>query len=374
VDARARRGPPGRQRLDLALLSASGSILFVNAGSTSLKLDVVAPDETSERVESLEAVDGSGLVAVAHRVVHGGPRLVAPVVIDEAVEKEIRALEPLAPLHNAPALAGIEQAVQALPDLPHVAVFDTAFHASLPAEASTYAVPRQWREWGVRRYGFHGTSVQWSAERAPELLGRRPEGLRLVVCHLGGGCSVTAVRDGRSVDTSMGFSPLEGIPMTTRSGSIDPGALFYLQRERGLGVDDLDRALNSESGVKALAGGGAGMREIEEAAKAGDADARLAVDVFLHRLVGTVAAMAAAAGGLDALVFTAGIGENSAPIRASACERLGFLGVRLDGERNAEALPDRDVAATGSSVHVLVIRAREEVVAARAARELLDTR
>jgi acetate kinase len=343
----------------------------VNAGSTSLKLDVVAPDDTSVRLDSLDEVDGSPVVVVAHRVVHGGSRLVEPTVIDEAVEEEIRALEPLAPLHNAPALAGIQQARRVLPDLPHVAVFDTAFHATMPAEASTYAVPREWREWGAHRYGFHGISVQWSAERAPELLGRPVDGLRLVVCHLGGGCSVTAVRDGRSVDTTMGFSPLDGIPMTTRSGSVDPGLLLYLQRERGLRVDHLDRALNSESGVKALAGGGAGMREIEEAAAGHDPDARLAIDVFLHRLAGAVAAMAAAAGGLDALVFTAGIGENSAPIRAGACERLGFLGVELDPELNLAAEPDRDVAASGSAVRVLVVRAREEVVAARAARTLL---
>ena len=323
------------------------------------------------RVDSLAAVDRTSVVAVAHRVVHGGARLVEPVEIDDSVEEEIRALEPLAPLHNAPALAGIEQAREAFPDLPHVAVFDTAFHATIPAEASTYAVPREWREWGIRRYGFHGTSVQWSAERAPELLGVEPDGLRLVVCHLGGGCSVTAVRDGRSLDTSMGFSPLEGIPMTSRSGSVDPGALFYLQREHGLGPDELDHALNSESGVKALAGRGAGMREIQEATESGDADARLAVDVFLHRLAGIVAAMAVAAGGLDALVFTAGIGENSAAIRAGACERLAFLGVSLDGVLNASAEPDCDVAASNSAVRVLVIRAREEVVAARGARRLL---
>jgi acetate kinase len=304
-------------------------------------------------------------------VVHGGSRLVDPVVVDESVEEEIRALEPLAPLHNAPALAGIGQARRAFPDLPHVAVFDTAFHSTMPAEASTYAVPREWRDWGARRYGFHGISVQWSAERAPELLGRSVDGLRLVVCHLGGGCSVTAVRDGRSVDTTMGFSPLEGIPMTTRSGSVDPGLLFYLQREHGFRVDHLDRALNSDSGVKALAGGGSGMLQIEEAAEGGDPDARLAVDVFLHRLAGAVAAMATAAGGLDALVFTAGIGENSAPIRAGACERLGFLAVELDPGANREAEPDCDISSAASAVRVLVIRAREEVVAARAARTLL---
>jgi acetate kinase len=372
LDARARRGPSGRERLDLAPLSAVGRILFVNAGSTSLKLDVVAPDESSERIESLDAVDPETLAGVAHRVVHGGAKLREPVLVDEAVEAEIRALEPLAPLHNAPALAGIEQARRALPTLPHVAVFDTAFHATIPAAASTYALPRVWREdWGIRRYGFHGISVQWSAERAPELLGRPGEGLRLVVCHLGGGSSVTATRDGRSLDTTMGFSPLEGIPMTTRSGSFDPGALLYAVREHGLGADELDEVLNTESGLAALSGLGGGMREVEAAAADGDPDARLALDVFLHRLAGAVAAMAVAGGGVDALVFTAGIGENSALVRREACERLAFLGVRLDAAANAEAEPDCDVAEAGSAVRVLVIRAREEIVAARAARSLV---
>lgn len=317
-------------------------------------------------------MDGSSLVAVAHRVVHGGSKLVDPVLIDESVGSEIRALEPLAPLHNAPALAGIDQAREAFPDLPHVAVFDTAFHATLPAEAVTYAVPQQWRaEWGVRRFGFHGISVEWSVERTGEIVGRQPEDLRIVVCHLGGGSSVTAVRAGRSVDTTMGFSPLEGIPMNTRSGSVDPGALVYVLREHGLTPDQLDSALNHESGVVALAGGGEGLREIEAAAAAGDADARLAVEVYVHRLVGAIAAMAAAAGGLDALVFTAGIGEKSAPVRGMTCERLRFLGVRIDQNANAGAAPDCDITADGSRVRVLVVRAREELVAARAARALL---
>jgi acetate kinase len=309
---------------------------------------------------------------VAHRVVHGGPRLVGPVLIDDSVENQIRALEPLAPLHNAPALAGIEQAREEFPDLPHVAVFDTAFHATLPPEAATYALPRHWREeWGVRRFGFHGISVAWSVERTGELVGREPTDLRIVVCHLGGGSSVTAVRGGRSVDTTMGFSPLEGIPMNTRSGSLDPGALVYVLREHGLTPDEVDQALNHDSGVVALAGGGRGLREIEAAAATGDPDARLAVDVYVHRLVGAIAAMAAAAGGLDALVFTAGIGEKSAPIRGSACERLGFLGVRIDLEANARAVADCEITAPGSEVRTLVVRAREDVVAARAARKLL---
>jgi acetate kinase len=216
-------------------------------------------------------------------------------------------------------------------------------------------------EWGIRRYGFHGPSVEWCAERVPLLLGRPGDDLSLVVCHLGGGCSVTAVREGHSVDTTMGFSPLEGIPMTTRSGSVDPGALLYVLRERGLDLDAVDHALNLESGVEGLAPDFAGMREIEQAAVAGDRAAQLAIDVFVHRLAGAVAMMAAAAAGLDALVFTAGIGENSTLVRARTCERLAFLGVAVDASRNTSAKPDCDVADEDSGVRVLVISAREDV-------------
>ena len=282
---------------------------------------------------------------------HGGPHFREPVVIDDAVRRAIEKLEPLAPLHNAPALRAIEEAQRVLPDVPHVAVFDTAFHATIPPEAATYAVPQEWRDWGVRRYGFHGLSVQWCAERV-----RAP---RLVVCHLGGGSSVSAVLDGRSVDTTMGFSPLEGVPMTTRSGSIDPGALLYLLRERGLDADTLERELNFESGMKALGGGSGDIREV------GD----LALDVFAYRVATSVAAMAAALNGIDALAFTAGIGENSALVRAHVCERLAFLGVDLDEEANEAAEPDCTISCGRVAVHV--VRAREELVAARAARDLL---
>jgi acetate kinase len=359
--------------VDVAVLA--GGVLVVNAGSTSLKLAVVDADETARTIASLEEVDAVGVVAVAHRVVHGGRRFREPVVIDAGVRREIEALEAIAPLHDAPALRGIDEATRAFPGLPQVAVFDTWFHATIPDEASTYALPARWREeWGVRRYGFHGLSVAWSAERAPELLGRPADGLRLVVAHLGGGSSLTAVRDGRSVDTTMGFSPLEGVPMTTRAGSVDPGALVYALREHGLDADALDDELNLGSGLKALAGGSGEMLELEQAAGRGDEAARLALGVFVHRVAGAAAAMAAAAGGLDALVFTAGIGEGSALVRALVCERLRFLGVELDPARNDGAEPDCDVAADSSAVRALVIAAREELVAARAARALLNAR
>jgi acetate kinase len=344
-------------------------ILVVNAGSTSLKLHAVDEDGHSVPVDSLD-VAPTDLTAVAHRVVHGGARFLDPVVIDSVVREQIGELVSVAPLHNAPALDAIEKARTALPDVPHVAVFDTSFHRTIPDAAAVYAVPRLWRErWGIRRYGFQGLSVEWCAERVPELLGDTVD--RLVVCHLGGGSSVTAVRSGKSVDTTMGFTPLEGVPMTTRSGSVDPGALLYLLREGHLDVDSLDHALNFDSGIQGLGRGSGGMVDIERRAISGDADAILALEVMLHHLAAAVAAMAASAGGLDAVAFTAGIGEGSALVRERLCARLGFLDVELDPARNQHAEPDCDVATDGSIVRVLVIRAREELVAARAARSLL---
>jgi acetate kinase len=348
------------------------AILVLNAGSTSLKLHLVSTEMDSQRLRSLDDVDPSAVAAVAHRIVHGGERYRDPVLVDDSVRAEFGHLQSLAPLHNTFALRELDEARRRFPALPHVAVFDTAFHATIPAAATTYAVPRRWREeWGVRRYGFHGLSVAWSAQRAPEVVGRPPAPLRQVVCHLGGGSSVTAVVDGRSVDTTMGFTPLEGVPMATRSGSVDPGALVAVLRRSGMDADALDRALNEESGMRGLAGGEGLMLQLEQRAADGDAAAGLAVDVFVHRLAAAVAAMSAAAGGIDVLVFTAGIGERSEHVRARVCERLAFLGVAIDAGLNAGAALDRDVAAPESAVRVAVIRAREELVAAGAARAVL---
>ena len=265
--------------------------------------------------------------AVGHRVVHGGDRFVEPTLIDDDVVAGIDALSPLAPLHNVPALAAIREARAALPDVPHVAVFDTAFHASIPEEASTYAVPRKWREdWGVHRYGFHGIAVEWVASQV-----RIP---RLVVCHLGGGGSVTAVREGKSVDTTMGFSPLEGIPMATRSGSVDPAIPLYLVREHGLSLEDVDRELEHESGLAALGG----------------LDDPLGFAVYTYRVAAAAAQMAMALGGIDVLAFSGGVGENRADVRGRIVDRLGFLG----------------------DFGVEVVPAREELVIARAVRALID--
>jgi acetate kinase len=332
-------------RADAASTVRDLDVLVVNAGSTSLKLHVVADDDTSRIVESYEAAD---VGAVGHRIVHGGARFKAPVVIDAEVEREIADLALIAPLHNTPALRALDEARRALPGIPHVAVFDTAFHASMPDEAVIYAVPQRWsQEWGIRRFGFHGLSVQWSAERVPVR--------RLVVCHLGGGCSVTAVLDGRSVDTSMGFSPLEGVPMAARSGSVDPGILLFLLREKLLTLEELDHELEHESGLKAMGG----------------LESPLAFGVYTHRIAATVAGMAAALGGLDGLVFTAGVGENVPAVRAEVCRRLAFLGIELDAAANEGAVPDAVISAEESAVRVVVVGAREEVVVARAVRALL---
>ncbi len=309
-------------------------------------------------MESLEVVP-PGIGAVAHRIVHGGVRFRDAVRVDDGVERELTTLGDLAPLHNRPAIQTLRSARRALPFVPHVAVFDTAFHATLSEEAATYALPRLWRDrWGIRRYGFHGLSVQWAAERVLVP--------RLVVCHLGGGCSVTAVRDGLSVDTTMGFTPLEGVPMATRSGSVDPGALLHLLRSRALSVEELDRGLEQESGLAGLSGVSGSVEELE---RSGDPGAAAALAVYTYRIAGAVAAMACALGGLDALVFTAGVGEHSARVRAAVAARLAFLGVRLDDEANASARPDAEIGA--SSARVVVLRAREDLVAARMARELL---
>jgi acetate kinase len=334
-------------------------ILVVNAGSTSLKLSVVAPDGATRPLDRLEDAPAE-IGGVAHRLVHGGRRYRNPVLIDDAVEARLGSVTELAPLHNKPALDGIRRARAELPDLPHVAVFDTAFHATIPDEAGTYALPEQARGWGIRRFGFHGLSVQWASEQlAVE---------RLVVCHLGGGCSVTAVRAGRSIDTTMGLTPLEGVPMATRPGSVDPGAILYLLRHH-LSLAALDRMLEHESGLLGLSGLSGDVKELEQSATA---DAALALAVFTYRIATSVGAMAAALDGLDALVFTAGIGEHSARVRRDVCARLGFLGVELDDEANERAEPDATISPAGAVVRVVVLRAREDLVAARATRELLQ--
>src|SRR5450830_660435 len=343
-------------------------VLVVNAGSTSLKLELVSASDKSEVLSSLSEARGRA-AAIGHRVVHGGERFREPVVLGSDVIAEIEAMSEVA-AQNRAALAAIAQTRKLFGAEPQVAVFDSVFHATIPPEAATYAIPRAWREqFGIRRFGFHGLSVAWAAERAPALLDRPVE--RLVVCHLGGGCSVSAVLAGRSVDTTMGFSPLEGVPMTTRSGSIDPGALFYLLAPERLGREALESGLKNDSGLKGLSETSGDMRDLEQAEDAGSEQAALALSVYVYRIAAAIASMATLLGGLDAIVFTAGVGENSARIRSRVCERLSFLGVEIDSARNDEAKLDTDIAAGGAAVRVLVIRAREALMVARAARQVL---
>ncbi len=299
---------------------------------------------------------------VGHRVVHGGDRFSGPTVVDDDVLAEIRDLIPLAPLHNPANIAGIEVARSRFPDTPQVAVFDTAFHASMPPRAWRYALPRALADrLQVRRYGFHGTSHAYVARQAAEHLGRPLAELDLVTLHLGNGASATAVAGGRSVDTSMGLTPLGGLVMGTRSGDLDPGIVAHLHREGGLDLDEIDSVLNKESGLKGLAGSN-DLREVHRRADAGDADAVEALEVFCYRIRCTVGAYAVALGRLDAVVFTAGIGENDADVRARVCGGLAVLGVRLDEARNAAR--SRDVwmiSSDDSAVAVLVVPTDEEL-------------
>jgi len=360
-------------------------VLVVNAGSSTLKLSLLdAADRIcAEReldaprggieAEALAAALAGGLGeadAVGHRIVHGGERFAQAVRIDGGVEAELRALVDLAPLHQPKSLAALDAVSAALPGLPAVACFDTAFHATLPPAARTYALPAEWRErWHVRRYGFHGLSHAWVARRAPELLGVEP-GLRIVSCHLGAGASLCAIAAGRSLDTTMGFTPLEGLVMATRSGSVDPGLLLWLLERTGMSEPELAAALEHDSGLLGLAGS-ADMREVLARAAEGDAAAGLALDVYVHRLRAGIAAMSAALGGLDVLAFTGGVGERAPEVRLRAAEGLAFLGVRVDRDRNDAAGADAEITAEGASARTVVLRAREDLEIAAQVRRAL---
>jgi acetate kinase len=380
---------------------ATRPVLVLNAGSSSLKYQLLVPETGDVLANGLvERIGESGggvadhaaalramtdrlradgvdldtvpLRAVGHRVVHGGADFSAPVVIDDDVLDRIRQLSPLAPLHNPPAVTGIEAARDRYA-VPHVAVFDTAFFADLPAAASTYALPRSLaREHSIRRYGFHGTSHAYVSRATAELLGRAEDPtFRVVVLHLGNGCSASAVRGGRALDTSMGLTPLEGLVMGTRSGDVDPGLHAYLAREAGLSLDEIDTLLNKRSGLVGLAGVN-DFRELVERMDAGDDDASLAFDVVVHRLKRYVGGYVAVLGGLDALVFTAGIGQNSPRLRAAVTEGLDALGVRVDAERNAaRSAGARVVSPDGAPVAVAVVPTNEELAIARQTADLV---
>jgi acetate kinase len=355
-------------------------VLVVNAGSSSLKVRLLDPhdevvahldlgawdgDETRELagfVDGLDRVD-----AVGHRIVHGGADFPGPVVLDGDVRDRIEALTELAPLHQPRGVAGIDALSEVL-DVPAVACFDTTFHHDLPAAAATYALPRDWnRRWRLRRYGFHGLSHAYAARRTAALLGRTD--LRVVSCHLGAGASLAAIAEGRSVDTTMGFTPLAGLVMATRSGSVDPGLLLWLLRHAGVDADELGDTLEHRSGLAGLTGGSGDIRDV-----LGEADpgAVLALDVYVHRLRREIAGMAAAMDGLDVLVFTGGVGEHQPPVRAAVAAGLGFLGVRVDDAANRAATADADVSARGATVTTLVISAREDAEIARQVRDVVQ--
>ncbi len=359
-------------------------VLVVNSGSSSLKLrvldgDTVLSTEDLPAVGSLDpgdlraAIERLGAVdAVGHRIVHGGERFREPVVIDGEVRAALESLTDLAPLHQPKSLAALDAMSGVAPAVPAVACFDTAFHATLPLAAAIYAVPLEWRDrFRLRRYGFHGLSHAYAARRTTEMCAAAGQpSARVVTCHLGAGASLAAVRDGRSVDTTMGFTPLEGLVMATRSGTVDPGAVLWLVTHQHLDPEAVAHALEHESGLAALAGT-SDMAAVVEGAEAGEPRARLAFDVYVHRLRAGIAAMAASLGGLDALAFTGGVGENAPTVRTAAVEGLSFLGATLDTARNTSARPDADVTAAVSRVRVLVIAAREDLEIARAVGHLL---
>ena len=307
----------------------------------------------------------SEIDVVGHRVVHGGPHYEDPVFITPEVKSAIAKVSAFAPLHNRAELDGMEIVEKLLGAVPQIAVFDTGFHRKMPLAARVYPGPYDWFLDGIHRYGFHGINHQYCAGRAARLLGRDSKVLKLVSCHLGNGCSLAAIESGLSIDTTMGFTQLEGLMMGTRSGSVDPGILTYLMRQRGISAERLDEILNKESGLLGISGLSGDMRKILAAVKKGHERARLAFDIYVHRLRTGIGAMVAALGGVDALIFTAGVGEHSSEVRGATCQNFGYLGVRLDPEKNLQPVLDQDIAATDSSVRVLVIRAQEDWAIAR---------
>ncbi len=371
------------------------SVLVLNSGSSSLKYAVVNPDSGAQTVDGIverigdgdvpdhasamrvvfdELADHmAGLVAVGHRVVHGGPDLYRPTLVDDALIDRLEELAPLAPLHNPPAVLGLRVARKALPELPHVAVFDTAFFHDLPLAAATYAIDRDIAErWHIRRYGFHGTSHQYVSEQVAAFLDRPLTELSQIVLHLGNGASASAIVGGRPVDTSMGLTPMEGLVMGTRSGDIDPGVITYLSRTAGMSVEDIESMLNRRAGVRGL-GGEIDFRVLHQRIESGDETAKLAYDVYIHRLRKYIGAYLALLGTADVITFTAGVGENDAAVRRDALSGMSALGIQLDEHVNANpARTARRISADNSPTTVLVVPTDEELAIARACTQVID--
>jgi acetate kinase len=342
------------------IIQKEGMTVTAREKATAHLLDAV----TSGKASVLS--NKSEIAVVGHRIVNGGREYTQPTIITPEVKAVIQRMAVFAPLHNRVELEGIRLIEEKFGSVPQVAVFDTAFHSSLPRAAFVYPGPYEWVAQGIRRFGFHGINHQYCAERTAQLLGKPPSALNIVSCHLGNGCSVAAIQDGKSIDTSMGFTPLDGLMMGTRSGSVDPGILTYLMRAQKLSGETLDDLLNKKSGLLGISGVSGDMWRIVSAMGKGNDRAKLAFEIFVHRLQAGIGSMVAALGGLDALVFTAGIGENSPEVRQAACANFGFLGLQIDAAKNASAHPDQDISRPTSSVRVLVVRAEEDWAIARA--------
>jgi acetate kinase len=360
-------------------------ILVVNAGSSTLKMSVIGDGDKTLAATSVSHSDDEAvrrfiaanapIEVIGHRIVHGGSEFTQPTALNDDVIAALARLTPLAPLHQGAALAAIATAGATLPGVPAVACFDTAFHSTMPVAAATYALPAAWRrQWGIRRFGFHGLSHQWASQRALDIVGLPREGSRVVTCHLGGGASACAVREGSSVDTTMGFTPMEGLVMATRSGSIDPGLVLWLIRSAGLDPREVDEALDRRSGLAGLTGTDGDMRSVVAAAAGGDESAVVALAVWVRSLRQAIAAMTASLGGLDAVVFTGGVGEHQADLRARVAEGLSFLGIVLDEAANAGAKGDTDITALGAPCRAVVVTAREDLQIARLVRATIAGR
>lgn len=355
------------------------NMLIANAGSSSLKLRILDDEDAVVYQADVSSWDGDPgplddllgkADAVVHRVVHGGPYFDGPALVDDRVESLIEDLVPLAPLHQPRVLGLIRHSRRG--DLPVVACFDTAFHRTIPDAAATYALPAQWRrQWDLRKYGFHGLSHSYVATRTASLLGLAPAELRLVSCHLGAGASVCAIHHGRSVDTSMGFTPMDGLVMATRSGSVDPGLLLWLHTGGGLRAREISDGIEHQGGLLGLSEVSGDIRAVLAGRADGDERCRLAFEVYVHRLAGEIARMATSLGGLDVIAFTGGVGEHAAPVRAAVCDRLSWLGVEVDADGNDQAVPDTVVSTATSAVRVCVVTSREDLAMAAEARSLL---
>ncbi|MBE9050717.1 acetate kinase [Nostocales cyanobacterium LEGE 11386] len=345
---------------EIEVKTATGAVLQESIYGDSRRAHVAYMLYTLSRGATKVIDQLSEIDVVGHRVVHGGEKYRQSVVITEDVKKAIAHFANLAPAHNPAALEGIEAIEQSLGDVTQVAVFDTGFHATLPDAAAIYPGPYEWVEQGIRRYGFHGISHQYCSRRAAQILNRDLASLRLISCHLGNGCSLAAIKNGRSIDTTMGFTPLEGLMMGSRSGSIDPGILIYLLRYSNYSVERLDYVLNKASGLRGISGVSSDLPQVIEAIAQGNYRAQLAWDMYVHHLRSGIGSMLATLGGLDALVFTAGIGEKSPGIRQAACEAFGFLGLKIDPAKNQQHPVDQDIATSDSAIRVLVIHTQED--------------